>query len=151
MPATYQKHGLQFLYPDNWELKEDEELTPSENSPVHQITLETPTGGQWILHVFPPGGDTETLLDDSIAELKRQYEDIEFSIVAPRFGDFETRGIEANFFCLDFVVSAQIVVISTVDSDFLVWYQAENRDFDQQLEVYDAVTMSLLQSVSVLP
>ena len=130
------------MYPDNWVVKEEDE------SPRH-VALETPTGGLWSLNIFPPGGDTEQLLDDSIAELKSQYEDVEFSMASPRFGEFETRGIEANFFCLDFVVSAQVVAIATEEFNFLVWYQAENREFDQQLEVFDAVTMSLLQSVSV--
>lgn len=143
MPATYSKHGLQFLYPENWQIKDqrDDELP-------FQVSLETPTGGMWSLNMFSATEDAEAVLDGAIAAMKTQYEDVEFSLAERDFEEFESRGVDANFFCLDFLVTAKIRAIQTDAFLLLVWFQAESRDFDSQHDVFRAVTQSLLQSAS---
>lgn len=141
MPATYRKHGVEFLYPDNWELKDrqDEQLP-------YQVSLETPEGGIWTLSLFPAEEVPRKLLDQAAEALEEQYEDVEWSPWSDGLGVCPAIGREANFFCLDFVVTAHLIVFSTEAYQLVVWYQAESRDFERQRDVFLAVAASLLQS-----
>ena len=45
MPATYNKLGLNFMYPENWKLIDETESIP------HVVTLEAPEGScTWTVH-----------------------------------------------------------------------------------------------------
>lgn len=143
MPAEYSKHGLTFLYPENWQLKDQQD-----SSLPYQVSLEGPTGGLWSLDMFPSDDDPELILDGAIRALKEQYEDVELTMAASDFEAFPSRGVDANFFCLDFLVSAKMRVFQSPKYQLLNWYQAESREFDSHHEVFRAVTQSLLQSLN---
>ncbi len=144
MTATYDNHGLQLMYPGNWKLTDQ-----SGASPPWHITIETPEGGLWSLTVFSQDADPETLLADALDAIKQTYDEVEMTKADPDFAPFESVGVNADFYCLDFVVSAQIRVISTNDSQLVLLYQAETREFEQKLDVFRAVTQSVLQNSDV--
>lgn len=142
MTATYEKHGLKFLYPENWKLTDgqDRELP-------YQVEIETPSGGIWSVNVFPAEDATEELLADAITALEESYEDVEVTPANPDFEGFPSRGVDAYFYCLDFMVIARIRVIEADRYKLVFLYQAESRDFDVHHEVFRAITTSLLQSI----
>jgi hypothetical protein len=37
MPRTYEQHGIRFLYPDNWEVSDEQSLEPP-----YSVGLQTP-------------------------------------------------------------------------------------------------------------
>ncbi len=141
MTAIYENKGFKFQYPENWNLTdiEDGELP-------FQFALEAPSGGQWSVNVFPLDQEDDQLTDDAITALKSQYEDVEFSMSELEFGDQKVKTIDAHFIVLDFVVRAQIFVVTVQDNKLLFWFQAESRDFDTQTDVFRAITMSMLRS-----
>ena len=143
MPSKYDQHGLTFLYPENWELQDQ-----VDDALPYQVSLETPGGGLWSLNMFPRTDDPDEILDGAVAALQEQFDDVELSLAEKEFEAFPSRGIDANFFCLDFVVTARIRVFETEPYQLLNWYQAESREFDQQHDVFRAVTQSMLQSVA---
>lgn len=143
--AIYDKHQLQFMYPENWKLNEQapDEI---ENSP-REISLESPKGCMWVLMVFADGTEPDEVLHEVVQGLDQQYEDFEFAIQPPGeiLGNPMISG-EADFYCLDFLVTARIEVIKTQQNVLCILNQAESRDFDQMREVFLAITTSLLQA-----
>ena len=141
MTATYENQGFKFQYPENWKVIdiEDDRLP-------YQFGLESPSGSQWSVNVFPLDKEDDDLTDDAIGALKAQFEDVELSFSELEFGNEKIRTIDAHFIVLDFVIRAQIFVMTVPEYKLLFWYQAETREFDQQLDVFRAITMSMLRS-----
>ena len=52
--------------------------------------------------------------------------------------------VEANFFCLDFLVTSTLHVVLTERYKMLIWFQAESREFEQLKDVFRAITISML-------
>lgn len=143
--AIYDKHNLNFMYPENWKLNEQ---APDEiEGAPREISLEAPSGCLWVLHVFDNGTDPNEVLDLVVQGLDQQYEDFEFAMGQSTeiLGNPVISG-EANFYCLDFLVTANVQVIDATDNVFCILNQAENRDFEQMRDVFLAITTSLLQS-----
>ena len=143
MTATYQNHGVQFIYPENWKLidQEDPDQRPC------QIALESPSGGQWSVILFPTDRNPDEVLAEAVQALGDQYEDLETSAAPPDFEPYPSTAVDGYFYCLDFMVMARLRVIETAKYTLLVWFQAESRDFDTNHQVFRAITTSLLKSI----
>ena len=143
MTATYQQNKLQFQYPENWTLTDD----PSEPLP-RAISLESPGGHlMWSVHLHPPDAEADEMLDEAIDTLRESYEDLELSTEPNDFDSFDGKAFGALFFCLDFLVRVKLQVYSTPEYKLLLWYQCEDRDFDQQEMVFRAISTTLMQSL----
>ena len=142
MTATYEKHGLKFLYPENWKLADGQDIELP-----YQVEIEAPSGAIWSVNVFPSDADTDELLADAVRGLQETYEDVEIDEASSDFPGFESQGIEAYFYCLDFMVMARIRVIETKRYKLVFLFQAESRDFEGYHDVFRAISTSLLQSI----
>ena len=142
MPATYDRSGLQFLYPENWVLNDQ----PDTELP-RAIMLEEPSGAMWSLHVYPADQDPDLLIKDTITALEETYPDLEISTAAKKFEEYEGAAIDAVFFCLDFLVRVNLQTIETGQFVLLLWYQAEDRDFEKHEPIFHAISTSMLQSL----
>ena len=81
MTATYEKSGLNFMYPENWSLAEDDmEGTP------RTVSVQAPTGAFWSLDIYPFSLDIEQLLDETVATMKDDYSDLEADAAAEEIG-----------------------------------------------------------------
>ena len=143
MTAIYNKHGIEFLYPENWTLTEE---IQSEDIP--EITLESPAGSIWSVSLFPGSANPAELLETSAAALRDQYDDLELTEFQGNLDAFATQGFDAHFYCLDFLVTSQARTFPVHDYILHVFCQAESREFDSVNEVFDAITLSLLKSGS---
>ncbi len=143
MTATYQKRGLHFLYPENWRLSDE-----GGASLPCSISLESPDGNAfWSLHLHESDADPDEILKDLIDHLENTYPDIEVSpFQDDRLGHHST-GVEAMFYCLDFLVRVRLQVFSSQRYQLLFWYQAEDRDFDKLELVFQAMTKSVLDGL----
>ncbi|MFK7768883.1 MAG: hypothetical protein AB8B55_16805 [Mariniblastus sp.] len=144
MTAVYDKLGLSFLYPENWKL-----IDESESGTPHSITLETPDGSAiWTVHVYPESAVEEDVLKETLATLQETYEDLEIAPYKGDLGGEPTNGVEALFYCLDFLVKAQLQFVRTEERLILFWTQAEDREFEKQEIVFNAISVGLLQNRS---
>ncbi len=144
MTATYQQDQLQFQYPENWTLSD----VPDEPLP-RAISLESPGGHiMWSVHLHPATADPDEILDEAIDTLRESYEDLELSTEEPEFDLFEGKAFGALFFCLDFLVRIKLQVFRTPQYTLMLWYQCEDRDFDNQELVFRAISTTLLQSLN---
>ena len=144
MTAVYDKLGLKFLYPENWKL-----LAESDSDSPQVISLETPDGSAtWSVHVYPQDADGDEVLKQTLATLQESYEDLEIAPHQQELGEFSAAGVETFFYCLDFLIRAQLHVVHTHEHLLLLWGQAEDREFEKHQIVFQAISISLLQSLS---
>ena len=153
MTAVYDKLGLKFLYPENWKLIEDSEIgtlpTSDDVGTPKIITLETPDGSTtWSVHVYGSAVEGDAVLKETLLSLQEMYEDLEVAPFVQPLGELEGTGVEAMFYCLDFLIRSQLYHVKTEKHLLLFWAQAEDRAFETQQIVFQALAISLLQSLN---
>ena len=142
MPVTYAKPGIQFEYPDNWTLDE-EEARDSRNA----ATVYAPTGAFWSVNLQPSGDADPTALVDSVLEtLRQEYPDLDGEPVIETVEGRNLIGYEANFYCLDLTNTAQIRAVQSPFGIFVILAQAEDREYQRLSPVFQAMTISLLRN-----
>ncbi len=141
MTATYQKHEIEFAYPENWKLIQNDDAPEDEIN----VQVESPTGAFWSLNVLPATVSPAQAIASAMEGLKEQYQDFEIQD-APGWTatEHECESSEALFYCLDFLVTAGVWAFSTDSGTMLVMCQAENREYDQMRDLFQAITVSLL-------
>jgi hypothetical protein len=140
MPAVYEKFGVRFLYPENWSITDEED-----DEWPRTVTLQSQDTAFWSLHVYPPGHDTQAVIDELVAAIGTEFSDIEVLPAEETFGDTETTGVDLAFFYLDLLVEAKIRSLRT-PSGTLIWlYQAESREFESVERVFQAMAISMLE------
>ena len=144
MTATFEKNGLRFLYPDSWTLAEY-----SDADEFHEVSLESPEGSIWSVSVFPAEAQPKQLIQSCLEALQDQYDDLEASEFEGEFNGFEASGFDADFYCLDFLVAAQSRTLQHNGKTFSFFCQAESREFEKNLDVFNAITMSLMKHESI--
>lgn len=140
MPVEFDELGLRFVYPDNWELERDGEAGWPRTISVHG-----PSGAFWSVTQHKGPAD-EDLMHHIVQTLFDEYEDVESQPITRQVGRWKLEGCELAFYCLDFLVTAQVVACQDSDRQLVILSQAENRDFDQLSAVFDAMTLSLLEA-----
>ena len=144
MTATFEKNGLRFLYPDSWTLTEY-----SEAKEFHEVSLESPEGSIWSVSVFPADTRPKQLIQSCLEALQDQYDDLESSDFEGDYNGFKASGFDADFYCLDFLVTAQSRTLKHNGKTFSFFCQAESREFEKNQDVFDAITMSLMNHESM--
>jgi len=139
MPATYDKMGIRFLYPDNWTLDEEEAVGGNGS-----VTVYSPGGAFWSIVVHPLESDPSELAAAALQALKTEYEHSEAEPASEQFGYRTISGYDMNFFYLDLTNTALIRSFRTETATCLVLCQAEDREFAELAPVFRAITTSLL-------
>ncbi len=139
MPATYDKMGIRFLYPDNWILDEQEAVEGNRS-----LTVYSPGGAFWSITLHPASADVRELASTAMAALKAEYEGAEAEPVTEEIGGQELTGYDLHFFFLDLINTALVRGFPMAGASCLVLCQAEDREFEQFRAVFRAMTTSLL-------
>lgn len=143
MTAVFDKHELHFLYPENWTLVENEETDD-----FYEVSVESPEGNFWSVSVFSANTEKTALIQHCAAALDDQYEDFEQFEFNGEVGGVDAIGFDSHFYCLDFLVTAKARAVSVGGRTLNFYCQAESREFDNSEAVFDAMTLSLLKSLT---
>jgi hypothetical protein len=139
MSAVYQNHGIQFQYPENWQVIEEDKEWPRE------VYVESPCGGFWSLHVYSPPDDPHQLVGDVLEVMRAEYKSVEAESAHEKIGGSDANGYDLFFFYLDLVVRCRVRGFTLNDKTLVLLTQAEDRDFERLLPVFDAMTTSLVR------
>ena len=140
MIAHYEKSGVRFAYPENWSIV-DEQL----DAWPQGVAVQSPNGGYWDLRIFPSRIGLEEVSDQSLDAMRQEYADLESEAVTEQlFSSVTAVGYNLDFFCLDLLVTSRIRSFHVGGQTLLLICQAENREFERQQLVFDAITKSLL-------
>lgn len=137
MPQTYDKLGVHFLYPDNWQVTDEQ----ASESP-YAVTLQTPQGGLWVLQVHVDGDPME-LTAEGLKTMREEYPELEADSIVDQVEGYDVVGFEMRFYYLDFVAAANIVSFRRGDQTMVILSQAEDRDFAQLEPIFRAILVSL--------
>lgn len=142
MPATYNGLDLECIYPDNWQLKE--EIIDGE---VAGFTIESPDAAFFSLLRYPWTCAPREVLEEALPAMQSEYEQLEANEFDADLGIADSRGLEVNFYCLDFLVTAQLIAFTIRPYTYLVQTQAEDRTFEQLTLVFRAMLTTVLKSL----
>lgn len=136
--TTYQKHGLRFEYPAEWQLSEE-----TQEATVN-IHLQTPGLAFWTLTLMPTTAGVEDVVDAAVAAFEEEYEQVDRYDRSVEFDGIRTAGCDLDFVCLDLVNSASVRAIAFAESTALILFQGEDREWSDLREQFEAVTSSVL-------
>ncbi len=144
VPAIFDDYGIRIQYPENWELQQH--YTAGR---ALEIQLVAPSGAFWSLLAFSRKMDADKLMQEILENIQQQYDAAEWSPVVEMMGRFHATGYDTFFFYLDLLVSNRMRWVASGDHILLFTWQAENREFDSMLPVFQAITTSLLTELGV--
>ena len=142
MPVEYNKSGIRFHYPDNWELDDTVSSTDCE-----MVTVHSPGGGFWSVSRHTRFADTKELAKAAIEALRGEYAEIEVDDANETLAGYDLVGFDINFYYVDLTNSASVRALRADRSTFTIFYQAEDREFDKLLDVFRAMAIDFLQNL----
>ena len=137
----FDRLGLAFDYPDNWSVDTDDS-----SGRFATVTVYAPGGGFWSVSGHAPGGDTRELAAAVVAQMKDEYRDLDAEEASDEIGGRQLAGFDMNFYCLALTNTAQVRTLETPDALYLIFCQAEDREWDEIAPVFAAMTTSFVAS-----
>lgn len=141
MSAIYENFGLSFMYPENWQLSDE---SGEVDAGPKTVSVNSPGGGFWTLTVYDPAVEPQVVADQFKLTMEGEYEGLEALPATEEVGQAMLVGYDMDFYCLDFVVSAQVRCARVGKRTYVLSCQAETREFDRLQPVFQAMTYSLL-------
>ena len=105
----------------------------------------------WSVILHPPGLRPEDLIDAAIAAMRHEYEQLDTERVDAVIAGREVPGSEMNFYCLDLTNTAVVRSYATEDGTYLVFCQADDREYSEVGPVFEAITQSLIAHHAEVP
>ena len=144
MTAVYDRSGIQFMYPENWKIIEDD----MENLP-RTVSIESPTGALWSVDIHLFSVDMQTLLDQTLQAFQQEYYEVESGPAEEVWLGETVIGYDLDFVCLDFVVICQLRALRHGHATYLITFQAEDREFQKMQQVFRAIAQSMLSENNI--
>jgi hypothetical protein len=141
MPAVYDKMGITFQYPENWELDERDALQGERG-----VTVYSPGGAFWSVLLQPANVDPMQAARTALAALRKEYE-LDAEEARETIGPRELVGYDANFYYVDLTNTAYIRALRTPSTTYLILCQAEDGELREVEAVFRAMTTSLIRSL----
>jgi len=143
MPAVFDKLGLKFTYPENWEVDDAEAIEGSRS-----VTLYAPGGGAfWSVSAHPRKTDPLRLAKAAAKALKEEYDSLETEPVEETLAGVDMIGYDFNFYCFDLTSTAAVRIVPTKRAVYAIFYQAEDRELEEVEHVFQAMLLSLLRGL----
>jgi hypothetical protein len=137
MPATYEGFGLRFLYPENWQISEEQ------TDDAWSVYVQSPGTGfvQVIGHRGRPS--VEEMLNSTIAALQEDYPDLEVEAVGERIAGRSVQGRDVRFISLDLITTCWLRCFRTPEATLMILCQVHDQEADQLEPVFRALRRSL--------
>ena len=103
MPASYDRLGVHFAYPENWRLEEEEAI-----SWPRAVSVESPSGAFWSVMIHEEGTDPERIAEQTLEVLRGEYEEVEYEPIWEELGERPVKGYDLEFFYLDLLIRIQL-------------------------------------------
>ena len=141
MPATFSEMGLNFLYPENWDLHKGEEKADEDVG----VILDFPSGGFLSIELFDPEQDITSLIEQLTTAFRDEYGETETEELAE---DSELRpgvlqAIDFRFYYLDLLVISRLMLIILGNRSYILQFQDESRDFEKNELVVSAILQQI--------
>lgn len=140
MPGVFDKLGIRFQYPENWALDERDALE-GENS----VAVYSPGGSFWSIVVYDADLPLSDLVEAALTAMREEYDELDIEAVRETVAGQKLIGYDLNFYCLDLTNTALIRGVRGEGATYLIYCQADDREFADLEPVFRAITTSLLR------
>lgn len=137
MREVYDRHGITFQYPADWEVSEQEQGDEC------LITVSGPGTSFWSVGLFRDRPHPDLVLETALAAFQDEYPDLDSYQAEDEILDQPTSGIDLEFFCLELVNTARIRSFLAKDFTVLVMCQADDTELATAQPFFDDMTKSL--------
>jgi hypothetical protein len=144
--VEFNRFGLSFQYPDNWA------VDVSDAAGRHAaVTVHSPDGGFWSVSGHAAGGPPDTLARAVLGQMREEYRDLDAEPGVDEVAGHVLPGFDMNFYCLDLTNTARVRTLATPRVIYLIFCQAEDREWDRIAPVFAAMTASLVAGMAGPP
>ncbi len=138
----FNRFGLSFDHPDNWTVETDD----SEER-YAAVTVYSPGGAFWSISGHAAGGEASALAAAVVDQMREEYRELDCEPGHETLGGRLLPGYDLNFYCLDLTNTAQIRTLTTPGAIYLIFCQADDREWDSVVPVFAAMTTSFITSL----
>ncbi len=138
----YNKAGIRFLYPDNWELDDQSESADSQT-----VTVYSPCGAFWNVSRHSRMADLRELAKAAVEAMRGEYAEIEVEEVNEIVAGNDLLGFDLSFYYVDLTNTASVRALRANRSTFTIFFQAEDRELIELQEVMHAMTIGFLRNL----
>ncbi len=139
----FHRLGIDFSYPDSWSVDTDDAREGHA-----AVTVYAPEGGFWSISGHAPGGRPAELAEAVVAQMRGEYRDLDAEPATDDVAGATLPGFDMNFYCLDLTNTAQVRTLATPDAVWLIFCQAEDREWDRIAPVFAAMTTSFVRGLA---
>ena len=137
MREVYDRHGITFQYPADWEVSEQEQDDEC------LITVSGPGTSFWSVGLFRDRPSPELVLETALAAFKDEYPDLDAYDVDDELLNQPTLGYDIEFFCLELVNTARLRAFLAREFTVLVLCQADDTELEGSNPLFDEMSRSL--------
>ncbi len=145
MPKQFSGFGISFLYPDNWRVTEEGDPT----NPGMGVTVESPGGAFLSIIRYVGVQESAEMIDSFRQTMEREYEEVETEEIDLAIQDWELSGISQSFYYLDLLITSKVLAANYLQDLFIIQIQGEDRELTQLDQVFQAILVSMLQSLNL--
>ena len=144
MEQLYQKNGIRFRYPADWELSE--QAGPGEAS----ITVSSPNTAFWTLNLYFERPAPRRLVETALNAFREEYDELDIYDASATICNQTTIAKDLEFVCMELLNSAWLRVCRTPFFSVVLLYQANDADLPDTRATMEAMTSSLACDDAVL-
>lgn len=133
---TYCEHGVRFLYPQGWEIVEEQQ-----GSTV-AVTLNSPETSFWSLWLMSDRPNPEEILESAVTAFEDDYEDVDVYRSEGELCEYPCLQCEVEFVSLELINSASLRAFRTGRFSVLILAQGTDRELEYSRPILEAVTDS---------
>ncbi len=137
MREVYDRHGITFQYPADWEVSEQEQGDEC------LITVSGPGTSFWSVGLFRDRPSPDLVLETALAAFKDEYPDLDAYDADDELLSQPTMGYDIEFFCLELVNTARIRSFLAQDFTVLVLCQADDTELETSDPLFEEMSRSL--------
>ncbi len=143
--AEYERDGIYFAYPHNWEVQ-----NALLDGVADAVVVTSPEGSFWLLAVYPEGTDPDATAKQVLSTMTGEYRKLESTPTRKYIGQRRLEGYEINFFYLDLTSTALVLSFEAKEKTYVIYWQTCDRlaltdENLSQADVFEAITHSFLE------
>jgi hypothetical protein len=137
MTARFHQDGIQFLYPENWEMDRQD------NDAGWTVSVQSPGTAFFLVSYDAEMPDTKLMADTALEALRSEYPELESDAAAESLAGQPAVGHDVQFFSLDLTNSCWLRSFQSPSGTVLVMWQANDLELDRMGPVLRAMCASV--------
>lgn len=135
--VMYQKHGVRFLYPDIWELQEQQD----DGDVI--VTVSSSETCFWTLRILTQCPPPPQVVESCVTAFEEEYDEIEVEKSVCHVAEMPAYSRELEFFCMELMNSVGLHSVRMTDFTLLIWWQGTHHELSECRPLIDHMTRSV--------